>query len=198
MKKVLLIMLCLLLITGCTKKIEDNPNTPFIEIDRESQKKFGNAFKTKEINRIQKSYEDNYKLDKRKDMTTNWQENNTISNVDDYHFWFTCYYKTDDIEVIHVERSKKGYKSVKHMLYWIEYRISNYSFSVWGRSLNNFTYILVLKNDNLYELDYAYENNIINDDDVKEIYKHYIDSKFLKCDPEYNRYHYEPDNIPEY
>jgi hypothetical protein len=40
----------------------------------------------------------------------------------------------------------------------------------------------------LYELDYAYKNGIIDDEEVKSVYKSYIESKYLKFDPYYNPY----------
>ena len=199
MKKSLLlvVLLHIFFLTSCkTKKVsttnknytEDNPNTPFIELNNVDKEKVEIAFKTKEISRTQKYAENNYSLSIRENSDIDWQENMHMANTNEPHFWFTCYYSSNDIKVIHVERTCKGYEGFKPAYYGINYKIGNYNFNIYGRNVENYTYILVYKAAELYELDNAYEKNIINDNDVKDIYKHYIDSKFLKFDPYYEPY----------
>ena len=206
MKKILILlvmMISIVLLTACNKKKDysgDNINTPFIEISPNLQKKVEEAFHTKEIS-IGYSYiglqHPNYSIDERKKYNTiNWQENKTVKNEENYHFWFTCYYEKNGMVVFHVERTLKGLEAWAQHSSDLEYDINEYKFKIYGRTLQNYTYILVYKNDKLYELGYAYDNSIIDDNDVKEIYKHYIDSKFLKLDWDYNEYKYDPESIP--
>ena len=67
----------------------------------------------------------------------------TNSNKEDYHFWFTCYYEKDEVVVFHVERSDKDLWGHSWALYRIYYDLGEYSFKVYGKSLENYTYILI-------------------------------------------------------
>ena len=205
MKKIFFIIFCVctLLLTACGKKttqefIGDNMNTPFIEISPELQKKVEKAFVNEEIIGGQTIEGRNYSLkERRRYNTINWQENMTNwENNKDYHYWFTCYYEKDEVVVFHVEKTLKEQDGGQKAIAFTQYVIGDYTFRIYGPTLQNYTYILVYQKGNLYELDYAFNNGIINGNDVKEIYKHYIDSKFLKYDSRYNDYKYDPENIP--
>ncbi|MCR5308083.1 MAG: hypothetical protein K6E24_03720 [bacterium] len=168
-------------------KDENNMNTPFVELDNESKKLFENSFSTSGIY-VASGYEKYHSLDERESKTINWQENRTQTNRDDYHVWLTCYYMKDDTLVVHVERSDKGIENHEPSYFEKEYLLGNYGFCVYGEYNEWYSYILVYKNGNLYELDYAYKNGIIDDEEVKSVYKSYIESKYLKFDPYYNPY----------
>lgn len=199
MKKIMFITICVLtfFLTGCGRYSGDNINTPFIEISPKLKNNVELAFLGKEI--ITDSKQEKYSIDERKkNRTINWQENQTKDNIDDYHFWFTCYYEKDEMVVFHVEKTLKGREGGEKMITYTEYDIAGYVFKVFGPNLENYTYILVYKDGSLYELQSAYDKEIIDDNDVKEIYKHYIDSKFLKMDADYQNYIHDPENRPEY
>ncbi len=166
----------------------DNINTPFIELDNANQAKFEDAFFSKSIYISNDYYKDCYSLEERNNKTAGWQENRNKDNEKDYHFWFTCYYMKDATLIIHVERSDKDVTTHKWAYFDKGYELGDYSFYVSGNCLEHYTYILVYKDDNLYEFDYAYNNGIVDDDVVKSAYKYYIDSKFIKFDPYYNPY----------
>ena len=206
MKKIILLLFFLIVLVACSKKDNetkyngDNMNTPFVEISPNLQKKVEDAFHTEEIciGHSATTEATNYSIDERKKYSTiNWQENMTNwENNKEYHFWFTCYYEKKGMITFHVERTLKDLEGGQKQCSETTYEIGGYIFKVKGPTLQNYAYILIYKNGKLFELGYAYDNSIIDDNDVKEIYKHYIDSKFLKYDFEYNNYKYDPENIP--
>jgi hypothetical protein len=197
MKKILFLVLftsCLSL-TACgtnknTKKdyTEDNINTPFLEIRNSYKEKVETAFKSKAISRTQKYAEKDFALSEREKSDIGWQEDRTKGNKNQNHFWFTCYYFSEDVIIVHVERSDKGIEGHKIAISGSEYYLGDYYFHVYGPALENYAYIIVYKDGNLYELDNAYENGIIDDNIAKDAYKHYMDSKFLKYGPYNNPY----------
>ena len=191
MKKMLFIIFCVctLLLTACGKKTTkkytgDNIDTPFIELSPNSQKIIEKAFFVEDIWRYSKINEYIYSIQERNEKTINWYENQTKKNINDYHYWFTCYYDSNDLIVFQVERADRDIQGHRWMYYHSSYEMGELIIDVSGCSLENYTYILVYKNEDLFELDCAYKKGLINDIDAKEIYNNYINIQEIK--PKYS------------